>query len=274
MSTLETPDRAAQHNGGGAANQIPVENPATGQVVTHVPDLGADQVKRLVEQARAAQPGWAEMSFDARAKVFYRARKWLVDNRERVARTIVEETGKTREDAMLAEVLFIADSFGYWAKSAPKHLKDEKVRSHSPFMLGRKLLIRYQPRGVVGVIGPWNYPLTNCFGDGIAALAAGNAVVFKPSEITPLTTLLMQECMREAGLPDGLMQVATGRGQTGAALIENVDYVMFTGSVATGREVAAKADETLMPRSFVVGGKDAMIVRSDTEREPAVPHPV
>jgi acyl-CoA reductase-like NAD-dependent aldehyde dehydrogenase len=269
MSTLETPQRAAQQNGDGAAGQIPVENPATGQVITHVPDMGAGEVKALVDAARAAQPAWAELGFDARAKVFYRARKWLVDNRDRVARTIVEETGKTREDAMLAEVLFIADSFGFWAKAAPKHLKDERVRSHSPFMLGRKLLIRYQPRGVVGVIGPWNYPLTNCFGDGIAALAAGNAVVFKPSEITPMATMLMQECMREAGLPDGVMQVATGRGQTGAALIEHVDYVMFTGSVATGKKVAAECAKWLTPHSLELGGKDPMIVLKDADLERA-----
>src|SRR5205085_293386 len=269
MPTLETPARAAKQNGGGADNQIPVENPATGQVIAHVPDMGADEVKALVEAARAAQPAWAAMNFDARAKVFYRARKWLVDNRDRVARTIVAETGKTREDAMLAEVLFIADSFGYWAKSAPKHLKDEKVKSHSPFMIGRKLMIRYQPRGVIGVIGPWNYPLTNCFGDGIAALAAGNAVVFKPSEITPLTTMLMQECMHDAGLPDGVMQVATGRGPTGAALIEHVDYVMFTGSVATGKKIAAEAAKTLTPFSLELGGKDPMIVLQDADIERA-----
>src|SRR4051795_7979719 len=269
MATLETPGRAVQLNGGDAGAPIPVENPATGQTLGHVPDLDAAAVKHMVDTARAAQPAWAELGFEARAKVFYRARKWLVDNRDRVARTIVEETGKTREDAMLAEVLFIADSFGYWAKSAPKHLEDEKVKSHSPFMLGKKLIVRYQPRGVIGVIGPWNYPLTNCFGDGIAALAAGNAVIFKPSEITPLTTLLMQECMREAGLPDGVMQVATGRGETGATLIEHVDYVMFTGSVATGKKVAAEAAKTLTPFSLELGGKDPMIVLRDAALERA-----
>src|SRR3954469_18992247 len=240
MATLETRDAAVPQNGTSAtSDQIAVENPATGQTIAHVPELGPAEIARMVETARAAQPAWAELGFEARAKVFYRARKWLIDNRDRVAATIVGETGKTREDAMLAEVMFIADSFGYWAKSAPKHLADEKIKSHSPFMLGRKLMIRYRPRGVIGVIGPWNYPLTNCFGDGIAALAAGNAVVFKPSEITPYSTMLMQECLREAGLPDGVMQVATGRGTTGAALIEHVDYVMFTGSVATGKKVAA-----------------------------------
>src|SRR6476661_503944 len=269
MATIETPGRAVQLNGGDAGSQIPVENPATGQIIGHVPDLSADEVKRMVDVARAAQPSWAEMGYEARAKVFYRARKWLVDNRDRVARTIIEETGKTREDAMLAEVLFIADSFGYWAKSAPKHLADEKVKSHSPFMLGRKLMIRYQPRGVIGVIGPWNYPLTNCFGDGIAALAAGNAVVFKPSEITPFSTMLMLECMREAGLPDGVMQVATGRGATGAALIEHVDYVMFTGSVKTGKLVAQEAAKSLTPHSLELGGKDPMIVLRDADLERA-----
>src|SRR3954465_13162745 len=269
MATLETRDVSVQQNGSATSDQIPVENPATGQTIGHVPDTHPDEIARMVATARAAQPAWAEMGFDARAKVFYRARKWLVDNRERVAQTIVAETGKTREDAMLAEVLFIADSFGYWAKSAPKHLKDEKVRSHSPFMLGRKLMIRYQPRGVVGVIGPWNYPLTNCFGDGIAALAAGNAVIFKPSDITPFSTMLMQECMRDAGLPDGVMQVATGGGGTGAALIEHVDYVMFTGSVATGKKVAMEAGKSLTPHSLELGGKDPMIVLKDADLERA-----
>src|SRR3954462_1987350 len=269
MATLETPGRAVQLNGGDADAQIPVENPATGQIIGHVPDMSAAEVARMVETARAAQPAWAEMGFAARSKVFYRARKWLVDNRDRVSRTIVEETGKTREDAMLAEVMFIADSFGYWAKSAPKHLADEKVKSHSPFMLGRKLMIRYQPRGVIGVIGPWNYPLTNCFGDGIAALAAGNAVIFKPSEITPFSTMLMQECMSDAGLPDGVMQVATGRGAAGAAPIEHVDYVMFTGSVATGKKVAAEAAKSLTPHSLELGGKDPMIVLQDADLERA-----
>jgi acyl-CoA reductase-like NAD-dependent aldehyde dehydrogenase len=266
MATVDTPSVQLQSDEG---SQIPVENPATGEIIGHVPDMGGAEVKHMVDIARAAQPAWAEMGFEARAKIFYRARKWLVDNRERVARTIVEETGKTYEDALLAEVLFIADSLGYWAKSAPKHLKDEKVRSHSPFMLGRKLLVRYQPRGVIGVIGPWNYPLTNCFGDGLPALAAGNAVIFKPSEVTPFSTMLMQECMREAGLPDGLMQVATGRGGTGAALIEHVDYVMFTGSVSTGRKVAVEAGKALTPHSLELGGKDPMIVLRDADLERA-----
>src|SRR3954467_3350759 len=266
MATVETPSVQLTVDEG---SQIPVENPATGEIIGHVPDMGAAEVKHMVDIARAAQPAWAEMGFEARAMVLYRARKWLVDNRERGARTIVGGTGKKHEDALVAQAPFIADSFGYWAKSAPKPLKDEKVKSHSPLMIGKKLIVRYQPRGVIGVIGPWNYPLTNCFGDGIAALAAGNAVIFKPSEITPYSTMLMLECMREAGLPDGVMQVATGRGATGAALIEHVDYMMFTGSVATGKKVAAEAAKSLTPFSLELGGKDPMIVLRDADLERA-----
>ena len=136
-------------------------------------------------------------------------------------------------------------------------------------MRGRKLVVRYAPLGVVGVIGPWNYPLNNSFGDCIPALAAGNAVVLKPSEITPLTSLLMAEMLAECGIPDGVFQVATGRGETGAALIDEVDYVMFTGSVATGKKVMAQAAQTLTPVSLELGGKDPMIVLADADLERA-----
>ena len=114
---------------------------------------------------------------------------------------------------------------------------------------------------MVGVIGPWNYPLTNSFGDCIPALAAGNAVILKPSEVTPLTSLLMAEMLRECGMPEDVFQVATGDGETGAALVDEVDFIMFTGSTKTGKKVAAKrAAETLTPVGLELGGKDPMIV--------------
>ena len=119
------------------------------------------------------------------------------------------------------------------------------------------------------MIGPWNYPLNNSFGDCIPALAAGNAVVLKPSEVTPLTSLLMAEMLAECGLPDGVFTVATGRGETGAALVDEVDYVMFTGSVETGKKVMAQAAETLTPVSLELGGKDPMIVLADADLERA-----
>ena len=136
-------------------------------------------------------------------------------------------------------------------------------------MLGRKLVVRYRPLGVIGVIGPWNYPLTNSFGDCIPALAAGNAVILKPSEVTPLTSLLMAEALRECGLPEDVFLVATGDGATGAALVDEVDMVMFTGSTATGKKIMARAAETLTPVSLELGGKDPMIVLADADLERA-----
>ena len=199
--------------------QITVENPATGAVVGQVPILSADEVRALAERGRAAQPAWEALGFEGRARVLRRAQKWVLDNQQRVIDTIVSETGKTHEDALLAEIGYVGSAFGFWAKNAADYLADEKVRSANPFVLGRKLVVRYAPLGLVGVIGPWNYPLSNSFGDCIPALAAGNAVILKPSEVTPLSSLLMVEAMRECGLPEHVFQVATGRGETGSASV-------------------------------------------------------
>jgi acyl-CoA reductase-like NAD-dependent aldehyde dehydrogenase len=267
MASTETP--AVTTNGQATSDEIAVENPANGKVIATVPDLSSDQVKEIVARARAAQPGWEALGFEGRARVMRRAQKWLLDNAQRVIDTIVSETGKTYEDAQLAEISYGASAFGFWAKNAEKYLADEKVKSASPMLLGRKLISRYRPLGVIGVIGPWNYPLTNSFGDCIPALMAGNAVVLKPSEITPLTSLLMAEGLKECGLPDGVFQVATGRGETGAALVDEVDMIMFTGSTRTGKRVMERAAQTLTPVSLELGGKDPMIVLSDADIERA-----
>jgi acyl-CoA reductase-like NAD-dependent aldehyde dehydrogenase len=193
----------------------------------------------------------------------------VIDHGEEIAATIVAESGKTFEDASIVEVSYAANAFGFWAKQAPKYLADERIHSSNPFVLGRRLSVRYRPVGVVGVIGPWNYPLVNGFGDCIPALAAGNAVVLKPSKVTPLTSLLMADCMRESGLPDGVFAVATGGAETGEALIDAADMVMFTGSTETGRKVMARAANTLTPVSLELGGKDPMIVLADADLERA-----
>jgi acyl-CoA reductase-like NAD-dependent aldehyde dehydrogenase len=268
MASTETP-AAQSTNGASARAEIAVENPATGQVIATVPDLTADDVKEIVARARTAQLGWEALGFDGRARIMRRAQKWLLDNAERVIETIVSETGKTHEDAQLAEISYGASAFGFWAKNAEGYLADEKVKSSSPMVIGRKLISRHRPLGVIGVIGPWNYPLTNSFGDCIPALMAGNAVVLKPSEITPLTSMLMAEALRECGLPENVFQVATGRGETGAALIDEVDMVMFTGSTRTGKKVMERAAQTLTPVSLELGGKDPMIVLSDADVERA-----
>ncbi|HTB50866.1 MAG TPA: aldehyde dehydrogenase family protein, partial [Solirubrobacteraceae bacterium] len=273
---MATVEQHAPHTGNGThppappgSTDIPVENPATGQIVAHVPDLDAAAIVELAARGRAAQPQWEAFGFEGRARILLRAQKWLIDNSERVVATIVSETGKTYEDAELAEIGYAANAFGFWAKEAPNYLADERIKSSQLLVKGKKLLLRYRPLGLIGVIGPWNYPLTNSFGDCIPALAAGNSVILKPSEVTPLTSMLMAEGLRECGLPDGVFQVATGRGGAGAALGENVDMIMFTGSTATGRKVAEGAARRLIPCSLELGGKDPMIVLSDADLERA-----
>ncbi len=169
----------------------------------------------------------------------------------------------------LAEIGYAGNAFGFWAKEGPDYLADEAVKSSQVLVKGKKLILRYRPLGLIGVIGPWNYPLTNSFGDCIPALMAGNSVILKPSEITPLTSLLMAEGLRECGLPEHVLQIATGRGPAGAALVEQVDMIMFTGSTRTGRKVAEAAARRLIPASLELGGKDPMIVLSDADLERA-----
>lgn len=260
---------AATNGSAPGAASIPVENPATGEIVATVPDLDAEAIAAMARRGRAAQVQWNAIGFQARGRVLRRAQKWLLDNTERVIETIVSETGKTYEDAEFAEVAYGANAFGFWAKNASKYLADRHVKSSQLLVRGKKLIVRYRPLGLIGVIGPWNYPLTNSFGDCIPALAAGNSVILKPSEVTPLTSLLMAEGLRECGLPEDVLQVATGRGQTGAALIEQVDMVMFTGSTRTGRMVAQEAAKRLIPCSLELGGKDPMIVLCDADLERA-----
>jgi acyl-CoA reductase-like NAD-dependent aldehyde dehydrogenase len=252
-----------------ANGEIPVHDPVTGRVIAHVPDLGPEHVAALAARGRAAQPAWEALGFDGRARLLRRAQRWLTDHAEQVIATIVSETGKTYEDALLAEVAYGANAFGFWARNAPRYLADERVRSASVLVRGKRLVLRYRPIGLVGVIGPWNYPLTNSFGDCIPALAAGNAVILKPSEVTPLTSLLLADGLRECGVPECVFQVATGRGPTGAALVDAADMIMFTGSTETGKRVMARAAETLTPVALELGGKDPMIVLSDADLERA-----
>jgi acyl-CoA reductase-like NAD-dependent aldehyde dehydrogenase len=267
MATLQQRPAAAGQDTNGSG--IPVENPATGEIVGTVPNRSASEVKQIVARARAAQPAWEALGFEGRGRILVRAQKWLMDNADRVIGTIVSETGKTYEDAQLAEISYVGAAFGFWAKNAPEYLADEKVRSANVLVKGRRLIVRYQPIGVVGVIGPWNFPLSNSFGDCIPALAAGNAVVLKPSEVTPLTSLMMEEALRECGMPEDVFQVATGDGPTGAALVDEVDFVMFTGSTKTGKKVMERAAKTLTPVSLELGGKDPMLVLADADLERA-----
>jgi acyl-CoA reductase-like NAD-dependent aldehyde dehydrogenase len=260
MATIEKPT---------ASETIDVENPATGKVIRTVPVDSAEDVKAAAVRARAAQPGWEALGFEGRGRVLRRMQKWLLDNVDRVVQSIVDETGKTHEDAIVIEVAYGAGALGFWAKHASDYLADEKIRTSNPLVLGRKLVVRYAPVGVVGVIGPWNYPLVNSFGDAIPALAAGNTVLLKPSEVTPLTSMLLAEGFRECGMPENVLQTLVGGADTGVALIDEANFVMFTGSTATGKKVMARAAETLTPVALELGGKDPMIVLADADLERA-----
>lgn len=270
MESSTAPDREEAAAGNGSGPTIAVENPASGETIATVPDLGAAEVKALAEQARTAQPAWAALDFDERAAVLMAARAWLVANGERVITTICGETGRPADEVQFTDLGYGIAALEFWAQHAEEFLADEEVKTASPSVRGgRRLKVRYAPVGLVGVIGPWNFPLTNSFGDCIPALAAGNAVILKPSEVTPLTSLLMAEMLAEAGLPDGVFGVATGRGEAGSALVDEADFVMFTGSTATGKKVMARAAETLTPVSLELGGKDPMIVLADADLERA-----
>jgi acyl-CoA reductase-like NAD-dependent aldehyde dehydrogenase len=251
-----------------AARTIDVEDPARGTTIASIAVLDERAVQELAARGRMAQVGWSASGFAARARVFDAARRWLMVNSERMIETICSETGKTFEDAQL-EVGVAAQSFAFWAKSAPKYLADEPVSALSPLTVGKKVMVRYEPVGLVGVIGPWNYPLVNAFCDCVPALMAGNAVILKPSEVTPLTALLTAEMLTEAGMPVDVFGVATGDGETGGALVDAADYVMFTGSTKTGRAVMRRAADTLTPVSLELGGKDPMIVCADADLDRA-----
>ena len=246
---------------------IPVENPATGGIAGHVPDMTAE-VPSLVSRARVAQAGWAVGSFAERAEALAAMRRWMVDNRAAIVESSMRETGKTYEDA-LQELFGLVDGVRFWERHSEGYLRDERVPAGSPFVLGRRFVVRRRPLGVVGVIAPWNYPLILGLGDAVPALMAGNSVVLKPSEVTPLTSAMVAEGFRAAGLPEDVLLVATGRGDTGAALVDHVDMIMFTGSTRTGRTVATRAAERLIPCSLEMGGKDPMIVCGDADLDRA-----
>ncbi len=268
MASVE--ERVPAQDANPDPHAIAVENPATGEVIATIPIQGADELAAMAARAREAQPQWEAIGFAGRARIMRRAQKWFFDNADRVLGQVVAETGKTYEDAQLTDFGYTVSALGFWAKEAADYLADERVPSwDNPTVAGKKLVIRYAPMGLVGVIGPWNFPIVNAFGDCIPAMMAGNTVILKPSEVTPLSALLMAEMMRECGLPEGVFQVATGDGSTGAALIAHVDCVMFTGSTRTGRMVMKAAADALVPCYLELGGKDPMIVCADANVERA-----
>ncbi|MBL8161585.1 MAG: aldehyde dehydrogenase family protein [Anaerolineae bacterium] len=243
-----------------APETITIRNPVTSAVIGEVPIQSADEVRRAVERARAAFPAWAARSVQERATLL---RKWgdlIMAEQDKMIATIRSETGKIQLHAW-EEVLVIDNTVDYYYYRAAGILRPQTRRSLIPMKF--KARMYYKPYGVCGFITPWNYPLLNALQDLIPALIAGNTVILKPSEITPFTALYAVELMHRVGIPKDVAQVVTGAGQTGSALVDLVDDLSFTGSTATGRKIAMRCAERLIPYSLELGGKDALIVLKD-----------
>jgi succinate-semialdehyde dehydrogenase/glutarate-semialdehyde dehydrogenase len=243
-------------------------NPGSGQPLGDVPDMAPPEVIDAVERARAAQPAWAALSVEARCRRVARFAEVLMARADEVVDLVVREGGKTRLEALGMEVVIVADLVRYFAKHAPAMLAPEPLPLH--LMVHRASYLHFVPRGVVGIIAPWNFPFSIPIGETMMALIAGNAVVLKPSEVTPLIAKAARELYLAADLPPELFQVVTGRGQAGAALIDaGIDYCIFTGSVATGKKVAAACGERLIPCTLELGGKAPAIVCADADLDRA-----
>lgn len=245
-------------------------DPATGEEVGRVPNMSAAEVGAAVMRARSAQGAWAALDFKERGRFVLRARAIVLDELEEMARLISRESGKPLTEAISMELTPTLDLMQFFARRTKKLLRTEKLDIGQYGLMGRSSRIVYRPLGVVGIISPWNFPWAIPLGEVVMALMAGNAVVLKPSELTPLVGVRIGEVFKRAGLPEGLLQIVTGDGKTGAALTEaGVDKIMFTGSVATGKRVAEAAARRLIPCVLELGGKDPMIVLEDANVETA-----
>ena len=252
------------------AQEIVSFDPATGEEIGRAPLASAEDVAAAVKRARAAQSAWGHESYAARGQLIMRARKIVLDEMEEIALLISRETGKPVAEAISMELAPTLDLMQFFARRTKQMLRAEKIDIGQYSLMGRTSRIVYQPLGVVGIISPWNFPWAIPLGEAVMALMAGNSVVLKPSELTPLVGLKIADVFKRAGLADGLLEVVTGDGRTGAALVEaGVDKIMFTGSVATGKRVAQAAAKTLTPVVLELGGKDPMIVLEDADVETA-----
>jgi len=254
--------------GAEGRRRLRLSNPATLEPVGEIEVDTAADVGAAIERARKAQPDWAELGFEARGRYLRRAVDVLIEKQDEFVDVIVSETGKPRVEALAAEIVTSCDALQFYAKRAKRILADRNVPLH--LLKTKKLKISYRPLGVVGIITPWNFPFVLSLNPAAQALMAGNAVVLKPSEVTPFSGKLLETLFREVGLPEGVFNLVLGDGETGAALVEGgVDKISFTGSVRTGRKVAEACGRNLVPFTLELGGKDPMIVCADADLDRA-----
>ncbi len=239
-------------------------DPSTGEEIGRAPLMSASDVAEAISRARAAQPRWSALSYRDRARVVLRAREIVLAQLEEIAALVSRETGKPAAEAISMEIVPTLDLMHYFARNTDQLLKQQWIDIGQYGLMGRSSRVIYKPLGLVGIISPWNFPWATPLDEVVMALMAGNAVVVKPSELTPLTALKIGEIFKQAQLPEGLVEIVTGDGSTGAALVDvGVDKIIFTGSVATGKRVAEAAAKQLIPVVLELGGKDPMIVLED-----------
>ncbi len=250
--------------------KIEVFSPATLKKLGAVEVCSPLEVRAAVQKAREAFRVWSALELKQRAEVLLSARDLLLQHREELVELICNENGKPRLEA-LVEITYVCDVITFYAKQGRRFLKPQGVTPH--LLRNKKVTTIYNPRGVIGMITPWNFPLILTIGEAIPALMAGNAVVIKPSEWTPLIAergaALLQQAFAAAGLPPQILQTVNGYGETGGALTDEADMIAFTGSIRTGKAVAARAAQRLIPVSLELGGKDPMIVLRDADIERA-----
>jgi acyl-CoA reductase-like NAD-dependent aldehyde dehydrogenase len=246
---------------------VEVRSPIGDQPLAHVPQSSEDDVEEAFRRARRAQESWARTSLDERAEALMRLHDLVLDHQAEILDLICLESGKARKHAF-EEPMHIALTARYYGRTAHDHLDSRRVRGIIPVLT--RVDVNRVPKGVVAVISPWNYPFTMALCDGLAALLAGNAVVAKPDAQTMLSGLYGAHLVEEAGFPRDLWQVVAGPGpEVGPALVRRADYVCFTGSTATGREIAKGCADRLVGCSLELGGKNPILVLRDADIEKA-----
>src|SRR5438132_6005770 len=236
-----------------AATAIPIDtlpsiNPATGEVLGHFERTPASSLPEIVSRGRLAQRNWAKLPIRDRCVKLRRLRDRIMASRNELTDAVVRESGKPRVEALFADIFVALDSAEYWSKNAARALRTQRVPHHSTAAKAKRGYLTCDPLGVIAIISSWNYPLAIPLSEIIPAVAAGNAVVCKTSDLTPQCGALIEKLFIDAGFPENLVTIIQGGGEVGQALIDaDPDKILFTGSVATGRRVAESCARRLIP---------------------------
>lgn len=247
-------------------NEIVSTNPATGDEIGRVAMTSSEEVAVAVGRGREAFQSWRKTSFAERKRLVMAARGVILAEMDEIASLISRESGKPVAEALSMEIAPVLDLMQHFARNAERLVKPRRIGIGLYALMGRSSKVVYHPLGVVGIIPAWNYPFSIPLGEAVMALMAGNTVVIKPSELTPFIGLKIGEIFAKAGFPTNALQIVCGAGDTGAALVDSApDKIMFTGSVATGKRIAAAAAKNLTSTVLELGGKDPMIVFEDAD---------